>query len=94
MLFEEDDDFLVGSPKSKFFDIVFNANRGLVEESFEVCIEKYVAMEHLLEKLCVQNDLDLEQELMNYKIEQADLIHKGTTDFYIEKTANILTQNA
>ena len=35
MLYEDEDDFFVGSPRSKFFDILFNANRDLVENALE-----------------------------------------------------------
>jgi len=44
--FDEDDVFM-GSPKSKFFDIIYNANRNLVELELEVLIERMACMEIL-----------------------------------------------
>ena len=50
MLYEDEDDFFMGSPKSKFFDIVFNANRELVKTKLAHIIDRYSALEILLEK--------------------------------------------
>jgi len=50
MLYEDEDDFFMGSPKSKFFDILFNANRELVKTKLLEIVDRYSAMEILLEK--------------------------------------------
>lgn len=48
MLKIDEDDILVGSPRSKFFDLVFNANKNIVKDTLEIKIEEYIAMEMLL----------------------------------------------
>lgn len=93
MLYEDEDDFFVGSPKSKFFDIMFNANRNLVEDALEKHVERHVAMEILLEKLAQNAGLNLEAELSNIGLEQQDDIHNAKADFFITTVADILTQN-
>jgi len=93
MLPIDEDDFFVGSPQSKFFDILFNANKNLVSDTMEKHIERHVSMEILLEKLSKKVDFDLEQELMNIKIEQQDDVHHYKTDFYISTVGDILTQS-
>ena len=93
MLYEDEDDFFIGSPRSKFFDILFNANRDLVENALEKHIERHVAMEMLLEKLAKEKGLDLEAEISTIGIENQDEIHNAKNDFFIHIVGNILTQN-
>ena len=50
MLYEDEDDFFMGSPKSKFFDILFHANQDLVKMKLLQIVDRYSAMEILLEK--------------------------------------------
>lgn len=93
MLPIDEDDYFVGSPESKFFDILFNANKNLVKDTLEKHVERYVAMEILLEKLCAQTELELENELIHIKVEQLDKVHHYKTDFFISTVGDILTQN-
>ena len=93
MLYEDEDDFFVGSPKSKFFDIMFNANRNLVENALEMHLERHVAMEILLEKLAEKEGLNLEAEISTIGFEQQDDIHNAKMDFFISTVGDILTQN-
>ncbi|MBE0490938.1 MAG: DUF2018 family protein [Sulfurospirillum sp.] len=93
MLHVDEDDFLVGSPRSKFFDIVFYANKSIVTNVLENHIRRHVAMEYLLERLAKKEGLDLEYELQNILIEQEDDILLRETDFYIVTTGEVLTQN-
>ena len=93
MLYEDEDDFFVGSPKSKFFDIMFNANRNLVEGALEDHIERYAAMEMLLEKFAAEQDLNLEVQISTIRQEQQDEIHHAKMDFYMSTVGDILTQH-
>jgi len=93
MLQIDEDDFFLGSPKSKFFDILFNANKGLVKDTLEKHIERHVSMEILFEKLSEKIDFDLEQELMSIAIEKQDDIHNYKNDFFISTVGDILTQS-
>ncbi len=92
MFSNDEDDFLMGSPKSKFFDIVFNANRSLVEQSIEGVFDKYSAMELLLEKF-VKDDNELEYRLNEIMLERADDLLERKNSLFIAATGDVLTQH-
>ena len=93
MLYEDEDDFFMGSPKSKFFDIIFNANQNLVKEKLLDIVDRYNAMELLLEQ-SLQKEFDEIDILVKTTLyEQADEILKRNNDFFIGTVGNILTQN-
>ena len=93
MLYEDEDDFFVGSPRSKFFDILFNANKNLVEDALEKHAERHVAMEMILEKLIEEKGMNLEAEISTIRVEKQDEIHHAKIDFFISTVGDILTQN-
>lgn len=93
MLYEDEDDFFVGSPKSKFFDIIFNANKNLVEDALEKHVERHIAMEIILGKLIEEKGMNLEAEISTIRVEKQDEIHHGKVDFFISTVGDILTQN-
>jgi hypothetical protein len=91
MLYEDEDDIFMGSPKSKFFDILFNANKDLVKEKLLQIIERYNAMEILLEQtIGVEN---LNASIDTVILEEADEIFGRNNDFFIATVGEILTQN-
>ena len=45
-----DYDIFSQSPREKFFEILFNANKNLVENEFEKTFEKFIAMSEFCEK--------------------------------------------
>ncbi len=92
MFSNDEDDFLMGSPKSKFFDIVFNANRSLVEQSIEGVFDKYSAMELLLEEF-VKDDNELEYRLNEIMLERADELLERKNSLFIAATGDVLTQH-
>ena len=91
MLYEDENDFFVGSVKSKFFDILFNANRDLVEAKLMEIMERYCAMGIALEKeIGEENLLNVIHTTL---IEDADAIFERTNDLLMASTGEILTQN-
>ncbi len=88
----DDDDLFGGSPDKKYFDIIFNANRNLVEEELSSNLEKLAAFELLFEDM-MGEDKDILQIVQNYIWENQDKIKKKQTDLYIEGMGNILTKN-
>jgi len=88
-LFNDDDGMFMGTPKSKFFDIVFNANRNLVEEELEDIIERMC----LLEMIAEENVENLEQTLAELKFTKSEELEAKKFDAFINSTGNILTQN-
>ncbi len=92
MFFDDDDDIFGGSPKSKYFDILFHANRNLVEEELTANLQKLAALELLMEEM-MGEDKDIMQIVQNFIWENQDKIDKKTTDLFIEGMGNILTKN-
>ena len=43
------DDIFGGQPRDKFFDIVYNANRNIVENELEILFSELVALRELAE---------------------------------------------
>ncbi len=91
-MYFEDDDVLGGSPKSRFIDIVFHANRNVVETELENIIEWMAALELILEEKC---GLDVEKEVQNVLYDESkkkDLEQKANS-LYIEYMGKILSQS-
>lgn len=88
-LFEDDDDIFLGSPKSKFMDIVFNANNNLVKNEISAIIDKMAAMEIMLNE---KVGGDWERELATNDFERSFEVDEKAKSLYIEFTGNILTQ--
>ena len=80
-------DIFESSPKEKFFDIVFNANRNLVEEELENLFTKFIAISELAEKAGID-----ERTAGSFALENQDLINERLNDLFIGSVANILSQ--
>ncbi len=91
-VFLNDDDLFGGTPTKKYFDILFNANRNLVEYYLTQNLEKIAVLEHLLEEK-MDEDIDLEKIVRNFAINNPEIIEKKLTDLYISDMGNILSQN-
>lgn len=88
-IFEDEDDIFMGSPRSKFLDIVFNANRSLVEAELERLIERLATLE-----LIQQEDPEmLDKKLLDYRLKNQDAVDTKVKSLYIESMGNVLTQN-
>ncbi len=92
MIFEDEEDiFTGGSPKAKFFDIVYNANRNLVESELEKLVQRVCALEMMLEEKIGEEAL--EEEVLKLTYLPSKELENCVQSRYIELTANILTQN-
>ncbi len=89
MFFDEEDAIFGGTPKSKFFDIVYNANRNLVEHQMEKMVEKLVAYEAMLEK----QDENFRQNADMFIYEKKDELEQGKNDFFIGFVGDVLSNN-
>lgn len=89
MFFDEEDEIFGGTPRSKFFDIVYNANRNLVEFELEKMVERYKAMETLLEQFDENFDLSVKNHIM----QNPDLLNEAKNDFYIGFVGDVLSNN-
>jgi len=89
-LFEDASDVFLGSPRSKFLDIVYTANRNLVEEQLDKMIEKMAAMELLLQDKFGDY---WEKELPIRGYGSSPEVAEKTKSLYIEFTGEIVTRN-
>ena len=89
-LFEDADDVFLGSPRSKFLDIVYTANRNLVEEQLDKMVAKMAQMEILLEDK--MGDY-WDRELVTSTFERSEEIEQKIKSLYIEFTGEIVTRN-
>jgi hypothetical protein len=90
-LFEDEDDIFQGSPKSKFLDIVFNANRDLVHNELERLMNRLAAMELMLEE--IHGEDDIERKIQAMQFERTDDVDMMAKNLYIISVGNVLTQN-
>ena len=88
-LFPDDDGMFMGTPRSKFFDIVYNANRNLVEQELEDIIERMC----LLEMIAEENEEELEQKLAELKFSKSEDLEARKFDAFINSMGNIVSQN-
>ncbi len=91
-MFLEDDDLFGGSPSKKYFDIIFNANRNLVEFALTENLEKIAVLELLLEEM-LGEEKDLIQIIKNYSVNNMDKVSEKVTSLYIEGMGDILSKN-
>jgi len=89
-LFEDADDVFLGSPKSKFLDIIFTANQHLVQDQLEKMTTKMAAMEILLEEKLGDY---WERELATNDYSRSAEVEEKTKSLYIEFTGEIVTRN-
>lgn len=82
------DDIFGGQPRDKFFDIVYNVNRNIVENELEILFSELVALRELAESSGItQSQID------SFKALNPDAMESGLNDIYIDITGKILTQN-
>ncbi len=91
-MYFEDDEILGGSPKSRFLDILFHANRNVVEGEIEKMVEWMAALELIVEEKC---GLDVEKEVANvlYDEEKRAKLEQKVNSLYIEYMGKILSQS-
>jgi hypothetical protein len=90
-LFEDEDDIFGGSPRSKFMDVIFNANRSVAEGELQNLIERLAVMEKLLGET-MEDDV-LERRIKQLRFEEADTVNAMAKELYIESMGNVLSQS-
>lgn len=83
-----DYDIFSQSPREKFFEILFNANKNLVENELEKTFEKFIAMS----EFCEKNGFD-ETAQNSFISQNQTLINECLNDIYIGLSGDILSQN-
>ncbi len=78
------------SPKDKFFEIVYHANKNLVIEELEDVFKRLAALEIIAEE-CLGDDVD--QKINEIMFSRSNELEEVQTDFYIHTMSKILTKN-
>ena len=81
-------DIFESTPREKFYDILFHANRNLVADEIDALLEKLAAF-----SLFAENSGFSLDSLSAYIFEHQDEINERTNDLYMGSTANILSNN-
>ena len=89
-LFEDEEDIFGGSPRSKFMDVVFNANNDIVRQELEKFIEKVAAMELMLEEYVGE---DIDAAVSRYANEHLDEVDTKAKSIYVELMGAVLSQS-
>ena len=90
-MYFEDDDVLGGSPKSRFFDVVFHANRNVVEGELEKMVEWMAALEIVVEKCGLDPEKEVQKIL--YDVSKKEELDNRVNSLYIEYMGQILSQS-
>lgn len=90
MLEIDEDDILVGSPRSKFFDVLLNSNRNVIEDALDKSMTRFAAMEILLQEIL---ESEFEGKIQNVIYERMDEVEINKNDFYINLVGDILSQH-
>jgi len=78
------------SPKDKFFEIMYHANKNLVIEELENVFKRLAALEVLAED-CYGDEV--EKKINEVIFNRSNDLENAEMDFYIHTMANILTKN-
>jgi len=91
-MYFEDDEILGGSPKSRFLDIIFHANRNVVEDELVKMVEWMAALELIMEEKC---GLEVEKEVEQFLFDQSkqEALEQKTNSLFIEYMGKILSQS-
>lgn len=89
-IFNEDDDFLVSTPRDNYFSISKHANQNIVEMEFEKMLERLAVSEKILEDMGLEEDL--EKMLRAMRATQEDDLKDRVNSLFLELAGNIVTQ--
>ncbi|WP_456470429.1 DUF2018 family protein [Caminibacter sp.] len=78
------------TPKDKFFEIMYHANKNLVIEELEDVFKRLAALEILAED-CYGDEVD--QKINEVVFNRSSELEEVENDFYIHTMSNILTKN-
>ena len=84
-----DDDIFGGSPQDRFYDILTQANRNVVEEEFNKIFKRMAALEMMLG----MEEEELEKRLRSLLIEEEEVIEKMAQNFFLDSTVKIVSNS-
>jgi hypothetical protein len=77
------------TPRDKFYEIIFNANKNLVIEELDKLIERMAALE-IIASECVD---DVDSKILDVRFNKSDELEDELNDIYIHTMSSILTKN-
>jgi len=89
--FNEDDDLFGGTAEKKYFDIIFNANRSVVENALTNNLKRMNALEKIIEDRLAEGE-DLEKLVLSHTASNIDSVEADLKNAYIAGMGDILTQ--
>jgi hypothetical protein len=89
-IFNEDDDFLVSTPRDNYFSIAKHANQNIVEMEFEKFLERLAASEKIIEDNGLEEEL--ERTLKTLRVTDEDDLKNRVDSLFLELAGNIVTQ--
>jgi len=91
-MYFEDDEFIGGTPKSRFIDAIFHASRNVVTAEIDKIFEWIAALEIALEEQCKKEPEEVVKSILFDENKQKELENR-INSLYLEHTANILSQS-
>ncbi|MDD5359384.1 MAG: DUF2018 family protein [Sulfurovaceae bacterium] len=89
-IFNEEDDFLVSTPRDNYFSIAKHANQNIVEMEFEKFLERLAASEKIIEDNGLEEEL--ERTLKTMRVTDEDDLKNRVDSLFLELAGNIVTQ--
>ncbi|RLA76615.1 MAG: DUF2018 domain-containing protein [Epsilonproteobacteria bacterium] len=87
-IFDDEDDFLVGTPKSNYFGIAKTANQNIVEMELEKMFQRLAIAEKIMEEKGLEEE---HENLLKSMVIDKELEDR-TNSIFIELVGNIVTQ--
>ena len=88
---EDEDDIFFGSPKSKFFDIVEQTHRDLVEDELDKVIEKLAVLELIISEN-KNEDFDINSYINEFKDKNINEVKSMKKGLYMEISGGIISR--
>lgn len=89
-LFEDDDDYMVDTPKENFFSIVHSANKNIVDMEIEKLIERLAIAEKLLEENGLEEEY--EREVKTFPFSNPGEMEELKNSLFIETVGAIVSK--
>ena len=88
---EDEDDIFFGSPKSKFFDILEQTHRDLVEDEIDKVIEKLAILELIISQ-DKDEDFDINSYINEFKLDNLSEVNSAKKGLYMEVSGDIISR--
>jgi len=87
-IFDDEDDFMTGTPRDSFFGIAQTANQNIVQMEIEKMFQRLAVAEKILE----EKGLEVEHEQLLRSMIIDPELEDRTNSIFIELVGNIVTQ--